>query len=117
MPIEVRWGHRYVNRRVEMWDRMRQWFDDQAGVQIPDDDMFQQDLYSAVRAKGATKFDSAGRLVLESKDHIRERLGLSPDLGDAAALTFAIDFNDVAEDSEYRWRPANEAGSDAWMSA
>jgi hypothetical protein len=51
-----------------MWDRMRQWFDDQAGVQIPDDDMFQQDLCSVVRAKGATKFDSAGRLVLESKD-------------------------------------------------
>jgi hypothetical protein len=74
-------------------------------------------LCSIVRAKGATKFDSAGRLVLESKDHIRERLGLSPDLADAAALTFALDFNKVAEDSEYRWRPVNEAGSDAWMGA
>jgi hypothetical protein len=53
--------------------------------------------------------------VLESKDHIRERLGLSPDLGDAAALTFALDFNDVAEDvSEHRWH-AQPSGSEAWL--
>jgi hypothetical protein len=66
---------RYANRRAEMWDRKREWYDDPAGVQVPDDDLFQRDECSVVRGKGATKFDSAGRLVLESKDHIRERVG------------------------------------------
>jgi hypothetical protein len=28
--------------------------------------------------------------VIEPKDSIRERFGFSPDLGDAAALTFAV---------------------------
>ena len=35
---------RYANRRAEMWDRMRQWFDDPAGVGVPDDDLFQRDV-------------------------------------------------------------------------
>ena len=65
--------------------------------------------------KGATKFVSSGRLVLESKDHIRERVGFSPDLGDAAALTFAFDFNTPAEETEERRRPYG--GSDSWMGA
>ena len=31
----------YANRRAEMWDNLRQWFDDPAGVQIPDSDELQ----------------------------------------------------------------------------
>jgi hypothetical protein len=107
---------RYANRRAEMWDRKRQWYDDPAGVQIPDDDLFQRDECSVAVGKGATKFDSSGRLVLESKDHIRERVGFSPDLGDAAALTFAVDFNAAEDVSEERWRPARRlGGSEVWM--
>lgn len=83
----------YANRRAEMWDQMRQWFEDPAGVQIPDTDTLQGDLCSIVRGKGATQFNSSGQLVLESKDHIRERVSFSPDLGDAAALTFAVDLS------------------------
>jgi hypothetical protein len=84
---------RYANRRAEMWDLMRQWFDDPAGVQVPDTDEFQGDLTAAVRGPGATRFDSNGRLILEAKEHIRERLTFSPDLGDAAALTFAVNLS------------------------
>ena len=76
---------RYANRRAEMWDRKRQWYDDPAGEQVPDDDLFQRDECPIAVGKGATKFDSSGRLLLESKDHIRE---FSPDLGDAAAPMF-----------------------------
>jgi hypothetical protein len=65
---------RYANRRAEMWDRKRAWYDDAAGVQVPDDDLFQHDECSIMVGKGATKFDSSGRLLLESKDHIRERV-------------------------------------------
>ena len=82
-------------------------------MQVPDDDLFQRDECSIMVGKGATKFDSSGRLVLESKDHIRERVGFSPDLGDAAALTFAIDFNAAVEGTEERYRPYR--GSQSWM--
>ena len=34
-------------------------------------------------------YDAAGRMVLEPKDKIKERLGASPDIADALALTFA----------------------------
>lgn len=83
--------NKYANRRAEMWDTMRQWFEDEAGVSIPDSDKMQGDLCAPARGKGATRFDSAGRLILEDKDHIRERLSFSPDIGDASALTFAVD--------------------------
>jgi hypothetical protein len=57
-----------------------------------------------------------GRLLLESKDHIRERVGFSPDLGDAAALTVAVDFNAAEDVSEECWRPTRRpGGTDAWM--
>jgi hypothetical protein len=32
--------------------------------------------------------DSTGLLVVEDKDHMRKRLGMSPDLGDALCCTF-----------------------------
>ena len=86
----------YRNKRAEIWDELRQWFDDPAGVQVPDSDEFQGDVCAPVRGKGATHFDSAGRLVLESKEHMRERLGFSPDYGDAAALTFGVDFSQLS---------------------
>ena len=99
-----------------MWDRKRAWYDDPAGVQVPDDDLFQRDECSVMVGKGATKFDSSGRLLLESKDHIRERVGFSPDIGDAAALTFAIDFNEVVDASDERYRPyRGSGGKEAWM--
>jgi hypothetical protein len=53
------------NRRAVMWDRKRQWYVDPAGVQVPYDDLFQRDERSVMVAKGATKFDSSGRLLLE----------------------------------------------------
>ena len=81
---------RFLNRRAEIYDAMREWFADPAGVQIPDNDELHGDLTAIVRGPGATRFDSAGRLVLEPKEHVRERLGFSPDLSDALAVTFAI---------------------------
>jgi len=97
----------YSNRRAEMWDLMRQWLEDPAGVQVPDDDMFQADLTSPVREKGATHFNSSGQLVLESKDHIKERLNHSPDIGDAAALTFAVNMDLIMD----AWGEDGDQGS------
>lgn len=103
---------KYANRRAEMWDDLRQWFEDEAGVQVPDLDDLQGDLCAPVRGKGATHFNSSGQLVLESKDHIKERLSFSPDLGDAAAVTFAADFNTNSVD----WG-IGAAGGGSWLAS
>ncbi|MCD7984142.1 MAG: terminase family protein [Desulfovibrio sp.] len=85
---EVHFGGRalrhdiHANRRMEMWAGLRDWL--RAGGSIPDDPALKSDLSTPVYG-----FDAAGRMLLESKDKIRERLGRSPDLADALALTFA----------------------------
>jgi hypothetical protein len=83
-----------------MWDSLRAWFDDVAGVQIPDDDSLQADLTAPVWGTGATRYRSNNELILEEKEKIRERLGFSPDLGDAAALTFAEPIAPVVDDDD-----------------
>lgn len=74
----------YVNRRAEMWDRMRIWLSDDAGVSLTDMGDILPDLTAPEK-----RFDNRSRLYLEKKEEIKKRLGFSPDLGDALALTFA----------------------------
>jgi len=100
---------KYANRRAEMWDRKRQWYDDAVGVQVPDSDEFQGDECSHEWGPGATHFRSNGQLQLEAKDHVKSRLGYSPDLGDAHALTFAIDLDALNRRSKPERRPQTSA--------
>lgn len=74
----------YRNKRAEMWGELKNWIEDPAGVQIPDDDV----IHAHICAPTST-YDSNSRLLLEPKEDIKKRLGFSPDSGDAAALTFA----------------------------
>ena len=104
---------RYANRRAEMWDLMRQWFEDPAGVQVPDSDDLQGDLCSVIRGPGATRFTSSGQLLLEPKEHVKERLTFSPDIADAAALTFGIDLTALTQTT---WDFSNLGqGQGHWM--
>jgi len=105
---------RYANRRAEMWDLKRQWYDDKAGVQVPDDDEFQGDECAVEWGKGATHFNSNAQLVLESKDHIRENVGFSPDYGDAAALTFAVDMTLIVQRD---WSINMPRGTGGWLAS
>jgi hypothetical protein len=83
----------YANRRAEMWDVMRFWFETPGGVQIPDDDGLHADITAPQWGSGQTRNSpTTNELIIEPKDKIKERLGASPDLGDAAALTFAVPF-------------------------
>ena len=90
--IEVNFGGKptaggaYVNRRSEMWDKMRLWL--QAGGCLPDCAELRKDLVIPTYS-----FDAAGRLVLEPKDKIKERGLPSTDVGDGIALTFAEEVN------------------------
>lgn len=74
----------YANKRAEIWGELRQWLRDPGGADLPDDD----ELHAHLCAPGYG-FDSLSRLRLEKKEAIRQRLGFSPDGGDALALTFA----------------------------
>jgi hypothetical protein len=102
----------YANRRAEMWDRKRIWYLDPAGVQVPDDDDFQADETAPIRDKGATHHRSNGQLVLEPKDHIKARVGFSTDLGDAHALTFAVDMTALYQHQSTNMDWSNHGVSD-----
>ena len=99
----------YANKRAEMWGELRDWLDDKAGVDIPDDDTLHTDLCAPIWGKGATRFNSNQQIVLEPKDRIKERLGCSPDGGDAAALTFAQPVHNPPQRKK-RYEPKTEAG-------
>jgi hypothetical protein len=73
---------RYFNLRAEMWMKMADWV--KAGGSLPNIPELVSELSSP------TYFFSKGKFQIESKDQIKKRLGRSPDLADALALTFAI---------------------------
>jgi len=101
----------YANRRAEMWDLLRDWFSDPAGVQIPDDDALHADLTAPVWGSDATRYRSNNELLLEDKDKIKKRLGFSPDLGDAAALTFAVPIGPAYDDEDEEVEPSGRRAS------
>jgi hypothetical protein len=71
-----------ANRRSELWMNMKTALEGR--LQIPDDDALQADLVGPTY-----KYQSDGRLLLESKQDMRRRGVPSPDLGDAMALCFS----------------------------
>ena len=74
---------KYFNKRAEMWCGMAEWL--KRGAWLPyDDPILRQDLTSV-------QYDfKNSKVLIEPKDDIKERLGRSPDHGDALALTFAL---------------------------
>jgi hypothetical protein len=86
--VEVNFGAkasepgRYVNKRSEMWARLAQWLKDGGAI-------YNHLGLKAELSAPTYYFDHAGRLGLEAKEKIKERLGKSPDVADALALTFA----------------------------
>lgn len=89
--IEVQAGskandtERYLNKRAEMWGKMREWLKERGA--IPDSQYANELVDDLVSPQYS--FDNAGRIVLEKKDDMKDRGIPSPDLGDALALTFA----------------------------
>ena len=75
---------RYANRRAEMWANARSWLAQELPVQLPKDEALLTELCSVNK-----RYDAQGRLLLESKDEVKKRLGRSPDKADAFVLTFA----------------------------
>lgn len=74
---------RYVNKRAEMWGRMKEWLGAR-GVLSPSDIDLAAELTGPLYS-----FDSSNRILLEKKEDMKKRGLRSPDLADALALTFA----------------------------
>lgn len=78
----------YANKRAEIWCELRDWFKLE-DVCIPDSEDFHADL-SCVPDYDETD----GKIRLVKKEEIKKIYGFSPDIGDAAALTFATQIRD-----------------------
>lgn len=76
---------RYLNKRAEMAGLLLEWFLDEGGCRIPDDEEINVELGMIP----AFKETSSGRLQLESKEKIIKEYGKSPDIFDSIMLSFA----------------------------
>jgi hypothetical protein len=86
-PVVFSWKaseERFANLRAEMYWKVAAWIKE--GAAIPP----MPELLAELCAPTYSNDNAANRLKLESKDEIRSRLGVSPDLADALALTFAF---------------------------
>ena len=72
---------RYSRARDELWFTGREWFA-QRNVKIPKDEALIAELTSPTYS-----FSSSGKIVVESKDDMKERGLPSPDLADAFLMT------------------------------
>ncbi len=77
----------FVNTRSWAWWNLRELLDPSRDPQVclPDDEMLLGDL-----AAPGWSVQSGGKIAVESKDSIRERLGRSTDDGDAAIQAFSV---------------------------
>lgn len=76
-------GPRFLNLRAEMWWKMADWV--KGGGSLWRDDATINELCTPTYSMD----NASNKIKLESKDDIKDRLGFSPDLADALALTFA----------------------------
>ena len=72
---------RYANMRAQMWMEMADWVKSGCLPKIPE---------LVAELSTPTYFFSGGKFQIEPKDAVKKRLGRSPDLADALALTFAL---------------------------
>lgn len=92
----------FFNKRAESWWKFREALDPgQPGgstIMLPDDQILLSDLTS-VKIKGEI---TASGIKLESKDDIKERLGRSPDRGDAVVMAWSAG-NKIANMKDGKW--------------
>lgn len=106
-PIE----ERFMRPRDELWFRAREWFQAQDCGMVEDAALI-ADL-TGVRYKPPS---SSGKMRIEPKDETKERIGRSPDRGDAFVMTFAggIVRDEVAQAYAARRKRPRSSGITPW---
>jgi hypothetical protein len=90
--IEVNFGgkpddpKRYVNKAAEMWDRVKAWLP--TGYLPEPESEYGETLATDLTGR-EYGFNDASQIVLEKKEHMKERGLASPDHADGLCLTFA----------------------------
>ena len=97
-PIAVHFSEKatdpvYYNKRAEIWMEMAKWI--KRGGALPKCERLKKELCAP------TYSHKKGRLILEDKAQIKKRLGFSPDIGDALALTFSLPDQPAKDPFEY----------------
>ena len=110
-PINVQFAApgldpRYKNRRAEIWFGMAEWV--KGGGALPPVPELVGELTTP------TYTFSGGKFLLEEKDQVKKRLGRSPDLADALALTFGVVDMPAADRTAPALTPARDEGEDPW---
>ena len=95
----------FLNLRAELWHDMRDWFNQDMPVQIPDDPDMQKELCGL-----GYDYNSSGRLVIESKKDARKRGMNSPDKADALMITFAYGQHAGTSSYQPNFIPEHTAG-------
>jgi hypothetical protein len=92
----------YLNKRAEIWCRMRNWFLADVKPSIPDDEVLHHSLSTPLFF-----VNDKGYVQLESKAQMRSRLSgaVKMDEADAVAVTFAEEFSGEPSRSELEDRP------------
>lgn len=85
---------KYVNKRAEMWDKMR--IAIKEGIELPEDEDLKYELVGP-----QYDYDAKMRLMLEKKSSMKARGLSSPDMADALALTYAYELNVDVSEKEY----------------
>jgi phage terminase large subunit len=102
---------RFARSRDELWWRAREWFAER-DCKIAADEALISELSAPTFG-----FTSSGRIVVESKDDMKSRGHVSPDLADAFVLTFAGGLDRLAPPARERKRYAGlRDRSGTWMS-
>lgn len=102
----------FYNLRAAIFWKLRELLDParNSGICLPVDDMLAADL-SVARWKNA----GGGKIVIESKDDIKKRIGRSPDRGDAVALAFwapRMSSGMTLSDYSFDWRDPRDGEED-----
>jgi hypothetical protein len=82
---------RVANKRAQMWQKLKTWLS--RGV-LPEPDNDPDSIAQRIRDDligPEYSYDASQAIILEKKEHMKERGLPSPDYGDALALTFAED--------------------------
>ena len=81
---------KYMNRRAEMYDKMRSWYMQDGGVYIKDQEFIEEFVRDISIIPDLKVSDSTGRFSLEKKENIVKGTEIkSTDFADSLALTFA----------------------------